>query len=98
MRTILFIVASVLAVPGWGQERPSGPSDRGTDLKVYDAQIRPVLLKHCQECHGGEKPKGKFRVDQLDPTFSSKGSDERWLAVREQVSTGAMPPKAKPRP
>src|SRR5262249_11260937 len=49
------------------------------------------------ECHGAEKPKGKFRIDQLDAAFSTKAGEERWLAVREQVTTGVMPPKAKPR-
>src|SRR5271169_3930738 len=93
MRPILWVIASILLVPGaWGQEGSTSRSERGPD------PVRPFLVKTCQECHGAEKPKGKFRIDQLDPAFSTKAAEERWLAVREQVTSGAMPPKAKPRP
>lgn len=47
------------------------------------------LQRHCQECHGAEKPKGNFRIDKLEG---------RWQDVLEQVTSGAMPPKKKPRP
>jgi mono/diheme cytochrome c family protein len=92
MRAILFIVACLLPTGGWSQESPSG---RAPD---FDASVRPFLVKHCQECHGPEKAKGKFRIDQLDPALSTKAAQDRWGTVREQMTTGAMPPKAKPRP
>ena len=93
MREFLWVVASILLVPVvWGQEGSTSRPDRGPD------PFRPFLLKHCQGCHGAEKPKGKFRIDQLDPAFSSKAAEERWLAVREQLTNGVMPPEAKPRP
>jgi mono/diheme cytochrome c family protein len=89
--TLIVIVASILLAPGvWGQQ--GAPASAGTD------QIRPILTKHCLECHGPEKAKGKFRVDQLDYAFSTKAAEDRWTTVREQLTTGAMPPKAKPRP
>jgi mono/diheme cytochrome c family protein len=93
MKTLRWVVASALLVPGvWAQEGPKTSPDRGSE------PVRPILQKHCMECHGPEKTKGKFRADQLDSTFSTKAAQERWLAVREQVTTGVMPPKAKPRP
>ena len=95
MRTLLWVVASTLLVPGAGAQE--GPAGR-PDPKAWDAQVRPFLAKHCTECHSAEKPKGKFRIDQLDAAFSSRAAEDRWLAVREQITTGAMPPKAKPRP
>jgi hypothetical protein len=94
MRKILWFIVSILLVPGVGaQEGSTSPSNR-----AGDAQVRPFLVKHCQECHGPEKTKGKFRVDTLDLALSSKAAEDRWLAVREQITTGVMPPKAKPRP
>ena len=30
--------------------------------------------------------------------FNDKANRERWLAVSEQIKTGAMPPEGKPRP
>jgi len=91
MRAILAIVAGLLPMVLHGQDAPAG---RNPD---FDARIRPILTTHCLECHGPEKAKGKFRVDQLDPAFSSKAAGDRWGTVREQLTTGAMPPKAKPR-
>src|SRR5207247_2779211 len=76
----------------------AAPAERGPDAKHYDEQVRPFLVKHCLGCHGGEKPKGDFRLDKLPPDFTDKASRERWLAVVEQLQAGAMPPKAKPRP
>ena len=66
--------------------------------KPVEEPTRPFLTEHCQACHTGAKPKGKFRLDSLTQDFNDKANRERWLAVLEQVKTGAMPPKEKPRP
>src|SRR5690348_4876772 len=58
---------------------------------VDDPQVHAFLARHCTECHGATKPKGDFRLDQL-------AAGDRWASVAEQLQTGAMPPKAKPRP
>jgi hypothetical protein len=65
--------------------------------KAADA-LQMFLAEHCKSCHSGTKPKGKFRVDNLTADFNDKGNRERWLAVSEQLESGAMPPKEKPRP
>jgi hypothetical protein len=73
--------------------RPAGPEPRpGGDPTAA------FLAKHCQACHSGEKPKGNFRIDRLNSEFADKTNRERWLAVAEQLKTGTMPPKEKPRP
>ena len=76
-----------------------------TDLPVpppsigaIDHQVRAFLAKHCQACHSGAKPKGRFDLKQLVPDFAEKAGRERWRAVLEQVQGGQMPPKEKPRP
>ncbi|HXX92788.1 MAG TPA: DUF1592 domain-containing protein, partial [Planctomycetota bacterium] len=97
MRTFLWVLISILLVPGvWGQDGSKTSPDKGSGDRGADP-ARPILTRHCLECHGAEKAKGKFRVDQLDYSLADKGAQERWLAVREQVTTGVMPPKAKPR-
>ncbi|HEX7901476.1 MAG TPA: DUF1592 domain-containing protein [Planctomycetota bacterium] len=60
----------------------------------YEERVRPFLAAHCLECHGAEKPKGNVRLDQLDPGLR----DERWRSVLDQIQSGEMPPKKKPRP
>jgi len=83
----------MLLAPGvWGQEGPQTRPDPAAD------PTRAFLTRSCLECHGPDKAKGKFRVDTLDFAFSAKQAQDRWLAVREQITNGVMPPKAKPRP
>src|SRR5262245_13246515 len=78
----------------------AGPTepDPKTEPKPSDGPVPPFLGQHCKECHTGDKPKGKFRIDSLTQDFNDKTNRERWLAVSEKVQSGAMPPKEKPRP
>src|SRR5688500_14537067 len=68
------------------------------DAKSMDNPSREFFGRHCQTCHAGEKPKGDFRVDALSQDFAEKENREKWLNVAEQLKTGTMPPKGKPRP
>ncbi|MFN7625261.1 MAG: c-type cytochrome domain-containing protein [Pirellula sp.] len=36
-------------------------ADEGTDF--FEAKVRPLLVKHCYECHSGEKTKGGLALD-----------------------------------
>src|SRR6516225_6495174 len=62
-----------------------------------DSPVRPILERHCRECHGPDKPKAKFCVDELTPDFGNGANRDRWLTVVKRVQAGEMPPKAKPR-
>ncbi len=62
------------------------------------APVKAMIEQHCQKCHSGEKPKGKFDITKLTPDFAAKQMRERWQAVLDQVASGDMPPKEKPRP
>lgn len=63
----------------------------------FDSQIRPLLAKHCQTCHGIKKPKGDLHLDQLTPDFQNQAARERWQKALDRVRAGEMPPKQKPR-
>ena len=56
------------------------------------------LEKHCNRCHGPEKPKGELRLNQLSRDFKSGADSHRWAEVIERVNAGDMPPKKEPRP
>ncbi len=43
----------------------------------FESRIRPVLLKHCFECHSADKSKGGLRLDYLG-SFA-KGADSEGL-------------------
>jgi hypothetical protein len=66
--------------------------------KPAEDTVRAFLAAHCRECHSGEKPKGGFEVDKLTADFADRVNRDRWVNVMEQLNSGAMPPKAKPRP
>jgi len=71
----------------------------GADAKpAADPVAGPFFAQHCQACHSGKKPKGDFHLDNLTPDLGDKANREKWLTVLEQVKSGVMPPKEKPRP
>jgi len=41
--------------------RPAEPTAEA--IEFFEKKIRPVLVKHCHECHTGAKPKGKLLLD-----------------------------------
>jgi mono/diheme cytochrome c family protein len=68
------------------------------DARRFDAQFRPLLVRHCISCHGRDKPKGKLRLDNLAPNFADAVTRARWTSVIERLKAGEMPPKGKSRP
>ena len=64
----------------------------------FEERFRPLLVRHCAACHRGEKPKGKFRLDDLTTDFADAATRAHWTAVIERLKSGEMPPKEKPRP
>src|SRR4051812_44146787 len=78
----------------------NGPATQatGADSKTVDDPGKPFFAQHCQACHAGAKPRGNFRLDSLSQNFGDRANRERWLTVLEQIRTGTMPPKEKPRP
>ncbi len=41
---------------------------------TYATDIKPILDQSCAKCHGGEKPKGKLRLDSLEGAL--KGGED----------------------
>jgi hypothetical protein len=92
-RPLTVVAAFVLA----GNSALAADRDRASE-KQFEEQIRPFLTRHCLECHGTDRPKGKFRVDRLSTDFADRATRDRWQSVLQRVKAGEMPPKAKPRP
>ncbi|MCF7785352.1 MAG: DUF1553 domain-containing protein [Prosthecobacter sp.] len=91
MKTTLFIL--LVAVPALAVD--------------FDQDIRPLLQKHCVECHGAKKQKGELRLDAK--IFAFKGGHEglaiaagdttKSLLLQRIKSTDdeeRMPPKGEP--
>src|SRR3954454_19297003 len=91
----IIVAAALLAL---GSTHPRAAQVAHGDTPKADEPAWAFLAKHCKECHGAEKPKGEFRVDQLTADFDSQPNRDRWLAALKRVQSGEMPPKGKPRP
>jgi hypothetical protein len=83
MHTRFLIGLVVVAVPvmyfSWGEPPWGGPPWGGSLLgkKVdYNADVKPILNKHCMGCHGGVKKAGDvsflFEHEMLEPGKSGK--------------------------
>jgi len=89
MKAGLVLIAVLLA--------GSVASDACQEAGSFEETIRPILSRSCFECHGPQKSKGDLRLDRLAPNFSVEATRETWSRVLEQLGSGAMPPKGKPR-
>ncbi len=59
---------------------------------------RTLFKNHCISCHGPEKQKGKFRVDELPLEINSIENAEKWQKVLNALNSGEMPPEEEKQP
>jgi len=75
-------------------------------IEFFEKEVRPLLVEHCQKCHGAEKQKGALRLDSREATL--KGGDtnpaivpgkpdesELIKALRYEADGYQMPPDGK---
>jgi mono/diheme cytochrome c family protein len=86
-RSLWAAVAAVLALG-------AGPADENT----FDETVRPLLERHCLECHAGDDPRTDLRLDRLQTDFGDPDSRKTWRAVLRRVEAGEMPPESQARP
>ncbi len=87
---------TLLEMPAVAASPPTAA--RTADAKLFEDQFRPLLIRYCVTCHGGGKPKGKLRLDNVTTDFADAATLARWTAVIDRLEAGEMPPKGKPRP
>jgi hypothetical protein len=61
----------------------------------FASVIKPILEKHCYECHNSEKHKGDLNLAVFDSLDQVKSVPEVWTTVAERVQAFEMPPKGK---
>src|SRR5688572_18172922 len=93
-----------LLVAGAGAAGAAEPT--AEELRFFETSVRPVLVEHCQKCHGPEKQWSGFRLDTREGLL--KGGDSGSvvmpgrpeesrliLAVRHEDADLRMPPEEK---
>jgi hypothetical protein len=63
-----------------------------------DPKHRGLLETHCQSCHGPDKQKGKFRVDDLPGPITTVEQAEKWQKILNALNAGEMPPEDEKQP
>ena len=77
------------------------PSD-DPRVKFFEEQVRPILVEHCQQCHGGKKQQADLRLDSLEGALKGgehgpaliPGDSDKSLLISAVLRTGdyEMPP------
>jgi len=62
----------------------------------FDEFLKPLLVKSCQECHGGKKVKGKVNFKEITSAEQLLGKPKLIRDVIEAVDAYDMPPEDEP--
>lgn len=66
------------------------------NLAYFQKSMKPILNRHCVNCHGPKKSEGRLRIDQLNPDLLAGPDVDRWREVYNALSNSEMPPKDEP--
>ncbi|TMQ29470.1 MAG: hypothetical protein E6K70_25620, partial [Planctomycetota bacterium] len=87
-----------------GSDPKTRPVSR-QEAEFFEARVRPVLARHCFECHGPKKQKSGLRLDSLSALLRGgdtgpvviAGDPAKTILVQAIRQEGAlkMPPKGK---
>jgi len=104
-RLILVAAMAALAATGWlvGDARVDAAESAirpKADAAPALVHVKAVafLETHCVDCHGPEKPKGKFQLHDLIDKDFDPADNKRWQNIVEMVDLGDMPPAKRPQP
>ncbi|WP_152052710.1 DUF1592 domain-containing protein [Tautonia marina] len=61
----------------------------------FDQNVRPLLQKHCLNCHGGEKPRGGIDLARFEEEETLREDPETWLMVVDALLERTMPPPGR---
>ena len=88
---------------------PSVPRRITEDSNLYDHVIEPIFRSHCFECHGKDKSKGGYRMDNFEHLLSGgdggmpgieprnlEESEVHYRITRQSGAKALMPPKTAP--
>src|SRR5215218_5402129 len=101
----LFLTSLVLcAAPP--RAAATDPKPDAAQTEFFEKNVRPLLVEHCQSCHGPDKQKGGLRLDsraallsggESGPAVVAGEPDKSRLvkAIGYADSALQMPPKAK---
>src|SRR5688572_3172316 len=89
------VLRTALACLLWGIAQEASGQDLAASFK---AQVKPLLDKHCVECHGADVQEAGLRLDTLGIALHDDATMGTWVRVHDKLVAGEMPPSDQPRP
>ncbi|MBT6156815.1 MAG: DUF1553 domain-containing protein [Planctomycetaceae bacterium] len=104
------LVASILGAASLAtadeSQQDGAAEPTAKQLEFFEKKIRPILVTHCQECHGAKKQEGELRLDSRVGLFKGgesgavvKPGDPKQSELIAAINYGAdsfqMPPDGK---
>lgn len=90
MRKFGIILSGLCGVAVYAAPAPALSSE-----EEFSTVIRPILEKHCYDCHNSEKLKGDLNLAVFETLDQVKAVPEVWITAAERVQAFEMPPKGK---
>ncbi len=88
-------IAVLLAGRSWAAQ----PQTFDVLAGEYAAQIRPMVVSYCLECHSTVTKEGELDLERFAKFDDLRRSTKTWLKAAEMLDNGEMPPKdAEPLP
>ncbi len=61
--------------------------------KQFEQTIKPLLAKHCGECHSGADANAGINFDEYQAIDNILDDDQKWETIAAQIKAGEMPPE-----
>ena len=102
----LVLAGSITVLPGapWMTRLEGAPPDRSAS-EFFESRVRPLLITHCQKCHGATKQEGGLRLDAREAVMTGgdsgpaiiPGKPDESLVIQAVSHSEElrMPPKGK---
>lgn len=88
------LICTLILSAAWTCAIAAGAAEVEPLAEYRDGRRAPFLKTHCYECHAGETPEGKLRLDEA--TTARPMSRALWRSVVRQLTDGNMPPEGQP--
>ncbi|MCP4191998.1 MAG: DUF1592 domain-containing protein [Planctomycetaceae bacterium] len=63
----------------------------------YTAEVLPILMARCGQCHGPEEQEANLRFDQLSTDFlANRDTTQKWMEALNAINGSKMPPADEP--
>ena len=100
------VITVLLCLLWLTEERAAAPTPTPESVQFFESRVRPVLIEHCQTCHGEKKQWAGLRLDSRESLLKGGDSgpaivvaqpDDSLLirAVRHEDANLKMPEKGK---